>query len=390
MATIMGAPLSTDAEGTAANQVRSDRVALLYRQSFPAVFISLVVATILGVLLLPAADPVAVGIWMAVLVATTLARVALFIAYRTKAPEGLALLDWERPYFVSLLASTLAWGLGSLWIVPRDSLVHQTMALVILVGMAGGALSVYSAIRWLAMVTIVIVLLPTTLWVATHGGWPGTLLAMAVILFCLSALRATTVLSHALQQNFEMTHALRRAKEDAERIASIDSLTGLTNRRAFLERAEAPFQFCRRNGLPISAIILDLDHFKQVNDTRGHAAGDVALRHVGKHIESSLRISDMSCRWGGEEFVTLLPGSSLEEAAWVAEKLRSTIAAMPVPASGGNFSITASLGVAEGQATLDALVHRADLALYRAKRRGRNCVASDEGGGEEPLDRSAV
>ena len=380
VAIIDGMKAELPASATTANQVRADRLQLLYWQSFPAVFLSLAVATLLALLLWPAADHGSVEAWLATLAGTTLARLALFIAYRVKAPSGLQLLGWERPYFVTLMASTITWGFGAVWIMPKESLLHQAMTLVILVGMAGGALSVYSAVRWLAITTIAVILLPATAWITANAGWPGIFLGVAILMFCLSALRATKVLSHAMQQNLEMTYALRQAKEDAEQMANTDALTGLINRRAFVERAEAPFEFCQRNGLRIAAIVLDLDHFKQVNDTRGHAAGDQAIQHAARLIQSSLRKSDFCCRWGGEEFVILLPGTSVEEAAGVAEKLRATIASHTVPTTSGALGITASLGVAEGHETLDALINRADLALFRAKRDGRNRVACDEAG----------
>jgi diguanylate cyclase len=366
--------------GTTAEQIRADRLQLLYWQSFPAVFISLAVATLLSLMLWPAADQNAVAQWMTALIGTTLARLALFVAYRVKAPTGLGLLAWERPYFVTLMASTLTWGFGCVWIMPKDSLLHQTMTLVILVGMAGGALSVYSAIRWVAITTIAVILLPASLWVTVNAGLPGTLLGIAAILFFLSALRATNVLSKALQQNLEMTYALRDAKETAERMASTDELTGLANRRAFMDMAAAPFEYCRRNGLPVSAVVLDLDHFKQINDTRGHAAGDLAIQHAGHLIQATLRKSDLCCRWGGEEFVALLPDTALEEAYGVAEKLRTTIASNPVPVPGGDVAITASLGVADGHHRLEALIDRADAALFRAKREGRNRVVREDAG----------
>jgi diguanylate cyclase (GGDEF)-like protein len=365
-------------KASSAQRLRADRIQLLYWQSFPAVFVSVAVAALVAMLLWPAASHFAVTAWFAVLLATSMARLALFWAYRAKAPTGLLLLDWERPYFVTLMASTMTWGLGAVWIMPKDSLLHQTMVLFALIGMAGGALSVYSAVRWLAIATIAVILLPVTGWLLLTGERPALLLSLGVAIFCVSALRATKVLSTAMEQNFEMTHELREAKEAAERMASTDLLTGLTSRRAFLERADAPYQYCRRNELDVSVVVLDLDNFKQINDTRGHAVGDAALQHAARVIHGSLRKSDLCCRWGGEEFVVLLPDTSLEEACGVAEKLRATIAASPAATATGELSLTASFGVAEGERSLEALIDRADGALYQAKNEGRNRVARAE------------
>jgi diguanylate cyclase (GGDEF)-like protein len=361
-------------------EVRADRVQLLYLQSLPAVGISLAAAALLAAMLWPAADHRAVVVWLVALAASSIARITLFAGYRWRAPEGIRLLAWERPYVVSLLVSAAIWGLGGAWIMPADSLLHQTITLVILVGMAGGALSVYSAIRWLAIATITTILLPPTLVVLATGERTAVLLGAGMVLFLASALRATRVLSNTLQQNFEMAHALLRAKEEAERLASTDVLTGLTNRRAFLEQAQAPFHYCRRHGLAVAAVVLDLDHFKAVNDTRGHAVGDLALQHVGRLILANLRKSDLCCRWGGEEFVVLLPDASVADAMEVAEKLRSVLAATPVPVRSGDLAITASFGVAGGHRDLEWLIDRADAAMYRAKGAGRNRVVLDDVG----------
>ncbi|MDH5265095.1 MAG: GGDEF domain-containing protein [Betaproteobacteria bacterium] len=360
--------------------VRADRIQLLYLQSLPAVAVSLAAATLLAALLWPAADHGAVLSWLAVLVTTSIVRISLFIFYRRKAPTGKQLLAWERPYSMTLLLSALTWGVGCVWIMPKDSLPAQAMALTILIGMAGGALSVYSALRWLTIATIAAILMPVTIWLFASGDRTAILLAVGILLFCTSALRATKVLSNTLQRNFEMTHELREAKEVAERLASTDVLTGLTNRRAFLDRADAPFHYCRRNGLAASAIMLDLDHFKHINDTRGHAVGDMALQHAGQLIQSTVRKSDLCCRWGGEEFVIFLPDTSLDEAESVAEKLRIAMAMTAVPVPSGDVPITASCGVAEGHRDLESLIDRADAALYRAKHEGRNRVSRDETG----------
>ena len=370
----------TPAGGVWASRVRADRIRLLYESSYPAVFLSLAAATLLSLLLWPAVDHSAILLWLTVLAAASFVRIALFCAYFAKAPAGAALLAWERPYVVTLLASSAIWGFGCAWMMPRESLLHQVMTLFVLIGMAGAALAAYSAIRWLVIATLAVVLLPATIWLLATGERPAFIIGGGVILFLGSSLRATRVISDTLQQNFEMTYQLRLAKEDAERMASTDLLTGLPNRRAFLDLANAPFEYCRRNGLAAAAVVLDLDHFKQINDTYGHAAGDVSIRHIARLIQASLRKSDMCCRWGGEEFVVLLPGTPLEVAAGVAEKLRALIAATPVPSPGGDLSITASLGVAQDDMALEGLINRADQALLRAKREGRNRVACDDDG----------
>ena len=133
------------------------------------------------------------------------------------------------------------------------------------------------------------------------------------ILFMVSAFRATQVLSDTLRYNYTMTQALIRAKEDAEKLASIDMLTGINNRRAFTELAEIQVEYCKRHEHPVSAIILDADHFKNINDTHGHAAGDIALQHLSNILQNLTRASDIIGRIGGEEFAVLLTSTRSEE-----------------------------------------------------------------------------
>ena len=360
------------------DRVRGDKLALLYRQSLLAAVVSLSVAVLLATIFWADADHHRVIAWLALVLVSSVLRTTLFVMFRRAGPHSSAILGWERPYLMTLMLSALIWGLGSVWAMPKDSLLHEAVTFGFLIGMAGGALSVYSAIRALALATIATILLPIVLLLVSEGGLVRICIALASVLFFLSALRATRVLSTALEQSFELTYALQEAKEAAERLASTDVLTGLINRRAFFEQAVMPLHFCQRNRQPISAMLLDIDHFKRINDAHGHAIGDLALQHVAQILHAVLRKSDICCRLGGEEFAVLLPDTALEDARAVAEKLRSAIAdsAFPIPVPLGTLSITTSIGVAEGAYALQSLLDRADAAMYEAKKAGRNKVVT--------------
>jgi diguanylate cyclase (GGDEF)-like protein len=155
-----------------------------------------------------------------------------------------------------------------------------------------------------------------------------------------------------------------------EQLAARDALTGLVNRRVFEETLVREIARSTRTREPLSLVVVDVDHFKRVNDTHGHHVGDEVLRHVGKALGGSVRASDLVARFGGEEFVALLPNCGPADACKVAESLRTAVAAdgPPVP-------VTASAGVASypTQATDGAsLFQAADAALYEAKREGRD------------------
>lgn len=176
----------------------------------------------------------------------------------------------------------------------------------------------------------------------------------------------------------------RRSMEEALRdMASRDPLTGIFNRRSFMDMARAQLARAHRFHEPLSVFVLDVDHFKRINDTFGHATGDDALRMVAAGCQAILREYDILGRLGGEEFVVVLPGATADETRVVAERVRRHLARMPIEATDGTFRLTVSIGIAglEGATdTLERAIHRADLALYRAKHLGRNLVAVFEPG----------
>jgi len=178
---------------------------------------------------------------------------------------------------------------------------------------------------------------------------------------------------------------LRRQREDGLRaleLAQRDPLTGLHNRRGFLEQALPVFATAARGDRPLAVVVLDIDHFKRINDRHGHAGGDQTLVDVAERIRTACRSGDIVARWGGEEFVMLLPETNGEQAAAFAERLREAFAVSPVLLDDGQpVAITASFGVAVRRAAmnLDQLLQAADAALYRAKDAGRNRVESSAG-----------
>jgi diguanylate cyclase (GGDEF)-like protein/PAS domain S-box-containing protein len=166
--------------------------------------------------------------------------------------------------------------------------------------------------------------------------------------------------------------------EEVQKLAITDPLTGLFNRRHFFELSQRDYERALRYKRPLSVIMLDIDHFKQVNDTYGHAAGDVVLQGVAEHLSTSLRNTDIIGRYGGEEFVVLMPETNGLNASLVAERLRLITENTPTPTAAGPVMICISLGVASFDyatpSSFDELLLQADKALYAAKRAGRNQV----------------
>lgn len=173
------------------------------------------------------------------------------------------------------------------------------------------------------------------------------------------------------------TADLNAKQEELERLATTDELTGICNRRRFLERAEHELLAARRYGRALSLIMFDLDHFKRINDRYGHQCGDTVLTAAAETAGAGLRETDCLARYGGEEFAVLLPESGRAEAEAVAERMRDALARLRVAWDGGELSLTASFGATSLMAAdrdIDQLLERVDRALYEAKGAGRNRV----------------
>ena len=170
---------------------------------------------------------------------------------------------------------------------------------------------------------------------------------------------------------------LEEAKNKLEELSIKDALTGIYNRRYLQQRLESEFNRACRYSEPLTLIIFDLDKFKNINDTFGHQAGDIVLQDVAARLDTVLRNTDICGRYGGEEFLVILPNSGISGAAALAERIRVCIEAMPVKHHDVVIDVTISLGVAQFTKDItnyEQLVHCADVALYASKQSGRNAV----------------
>ncbi|AOK15086.1 diguanylate cyclase [Burkholderia cepacia] len=187
-------------------------------------------------------------------------------------------------------------------------------------------------------------------------------------------------LRDAMARTERALQALQRTNEKLEHLAATDPLTGATNRRHFLDRVETEIALAKRNGAPFSLLALDLDHFKAINDSYGHQAGDQVLQRFVDKCADAIRPYDGVARVGGEEFMVLLPQAALDTARSIGERIRAAIAGAPFEAGIGEpIKVTVSVGASEfgrdGE-TIDAILRKADERLYRAKHQGRNRVVA--------------
>jgi two-component system cell cycle response regulator len=189
-----------------------------------------------------------------------------------------------------------------------------------------------------------------------------------------------------------LEHSLRAANQRNRILSITDALTGAYNRRYLMEQLPREFERCRRYAVPLSVLMCDLDHFKRVNDTKGHAAGDDVLQQFASRAQKSIRSnSDWISRYGGEEFLIVLPETAHADAMFVAEKIRNLMSSVPFSTRAGDVAVTASFGVASTSANgpdlslkVEALIRVADESLYKSKLAGRNCSSGQEITAEVP------
>jgi diguanylate cyclase (GGDEF)-like protein len=182
-----------------------------------------------------------------------------------------------------------------------------------------------------------------------------------------------TVLKYAQQDELELEYQMR-----IHRSASLDGLTGALNRRSIENQLASEVSFARRHGTELSVLMLDIDHFKKINDTYGHTTGDEVLRGLAQQVKTCIRIEDLFGRWGGEEFVVLVRGVGRTGSFLLANRLLKAIEQFEISCSGERIPVTTSIGVATlhhtTEDTAGELIVRADQCLYEAKRQGRNRV----------------
>lgn len=367
------------ASESVALQVRTDQLQLLFRQSFLATFGSVGGAMALSWLQRDLGNSGVIAPWLITLFLAGMVRLALFLAYNRSAPQHRTPARWEGVYWTTLVFTAGAWGIGAFLLMSRDNLLSQAITLFFAVGMAGSAISAYSAYRSMTLVAVALVLLPTTLWLLTEPGNEQRVLALVTLAFASFVVRATRELSDALQSLLRLRRELEIEHRIASKAARTDELTGLNNLRAFKEQADTMFAHTQRYSLPLCALLLDIDHFKQINDTYGHAAGDQVLQVVAQRLKTALREADLCGRLGGEEFAVLLASTDLHEALLIAEKLRLAIQDIVMPMIDATLRVTISIGVArahEDCPDTTTLLAQADAAMYQAKSSGRNRVHS--------------
>ena len=251
---------------------------------------------------------------------------------------------------------------GPLWLFVMPSMVFYTL------GLRRGR---YTLIFIFLMILFILyvpdnILLHTTYPPAFIHRFVGSFFSISIIAFAYEYTR-----EDGRKELLALSHKL-------DKLSRKDELTGLSNRRDIYEKLQEELCRFERSGHIFSVIIADLDHFKRVNDTYGHDCGDYVLREVAKTLTQNTQKRDTVARWGGEEFLIFLPGTKVQHAQTVAERLRRAVAALELSYKDQSLTTTMSMGIAAYRAgtSLSQLIHTADTRLYRAKKEGRNRAIS--------------
>jgi diguanylate cyclase (GGDEF)-like protein len=368
------------AAGTVEEHVRAETVRAVFQQAILAPILTLLVAVLVGASLWRTSAHGPLVVWLGAIAVLSLARLALVLAYRRRSPVPFEMIGWEQAFVLTLVGISLAWGVGGALLLPLDSLAHQAIIYFFLIGIAGGAVASYSVHPTACLLSLLSLLVPVTIRFALQDVIELRAMAAAGVMYLIASIRATRNYGAFWRRTFRLSWELQEAHQLAHRMARTDELTGLNNRRAFTEQCERALEQARRYGRQLALVMFDIDHFKTVNDTYGHAAGDRVLQALAEAIERTVREVDVAGRLGGEEFAVMLPETGGVEAAALAERLRQAVAGLSVPHEGGGITFTCSFGVAartEDVMELDTLLSRADEALYRAKRQGRDRISRD-------------
>lgn len=391
-------------ESVVARRVLAERVRVFTDRAVSGAlsspFGTLLLAGILG----PVAGWDRAAIWLVIINLGELLILGYGYRYRAATRTDEDSVVWARRQILANAATGLAWGM-SVWIMAVDPVSpYYLFNVCVLVGVSALCVQIVSAFGAGILLFSLGVLLPPLV----HLVWTVHPQALDIgaglaILFLLElyyghfARRQLIEGLDAVQRSQALVEQLSRLRSDLSRsncaleqknadlavalerlneLATHDELTGAFNRRVMVERLELQAVYKARYGTLASVAMLDLDHFKRINDSHGHSVGDLALKALVRALDGALREGDILARFGGEEFLILLPLSGHEAAAQTAERLRLAVAGVELDVGGTRIPLRASLGVAELKTgeNVSGWLHRADQALYRAKDEGRNRV----------------
>lgn len=350
------------------------KLSLLYKQSRASAAMNVVLAGLLVAILWGQMTPWVLYTWFTCMLLVAVSRVIVSVLFFKRESASRNIQRWQHFYFSTLILIAMIWGFGATIMLFQLSALYQVITYFFLMGMGGGFLVAHSVYRFHILTFMPLLLLPAIAFAFVEGDLVLRLLGLTTFLFMFAGMNATQILTKMLHQNFLLTQEVNEARLEAERMANIDALTGLHNRRAFMTFAEQQINLCERLKKPVTLLLMDVDNFKSINDTYGHEVGDKALIFLAQIMKDNQRESDVIARLGGEEFVVLLANTDMQDSYHYAERLRKEISTKALKLADSSLTLTASIGIAANIYNVDRLIDCADKAMYCAKKQGKNQV----------------
>lgn len=325
-------------------------------------------------------------LWSLTTLLVTLLNATLCLQFLRRERQPAELPRWLWAFSLAHGTHVLVWASPMIWGWQSGDLTNQMFLILVQVGLisATNAMShPHPRLYLVDQLPVMAILLIRPLF---EGSVLYLMFSALGLLFCALLLYVGLQMQRSISDMFRLRAENEQLIERLRHLAATDALTGLPNRRHFLELGRDLIRAARERRRPLALLMLDVDRFKQVNDTYGHAGGDLALQALVQPLRTATRAGDLLGRLGGEEFVVLLPDSDPAQAFAIAERLRQAIAGQRIEADGSGFGITVSIGVAtlcaecelgDARETLELMMARADRMLYVAKRSGRDRVEQE-------------
>src|SRR4051812_34423204 len=332
-------------EAALADHVRAERVRFVFIQAPLPMFFSPLSAALLSFAIWQWVPHTRLLVWTALLTVIAIGRVALVYSFPRNAPTVQQVRRWEKIFVASIVVVDLTWGFGALTLLTELP-AERALVFSFLMLMAGGHAASYAAHPRTVLLGVLALTVPVTVLFAFQPDAFHRAMAIAAVLYLLATFRSIHTLGYFFGRTHRLAHELKQEKDRAELLARTDVLTQLNNRRAFYDLGEAALNHATRYVHPFSVMMIDIDHFKEVNVRFGHAGGDAALRFVASIIRGRLRQTDITGRVGGEEFAMILPETSIDAAQAIAESLRASVESQQVDWHGAAIRLTASVGLA--------------------------------------------
>jgi diguanylate cyclase (GGDEF)-like protein len=360
--------------------IDTERLRLAFSNVPTTMVMSCASAGVFAFIIATAESRVGLAAWFVLTVAIAVARYLVCRRFMALAGGTTPTALWRRRLDIGTAVSGLCWGFGGVYFYPPD-LPHQVYLMFVVAGISAAAMTSYAAFRRTYFLFVLPVCVPVVLRNFAEGTQMHYGMAVLIVMYLVVLARSATaielMIANVLRvraENAELTKALHHE-------ATHDALVDLFNYREFHARLAALATSSTANRQPYALLFIDLDHFKTINDTAGHAAGDETLRRVGQLIRSQLRSTDTAARMGGDEFAVLLPLCPRERAAQIGANILAAVRNFTLDWEGREFRVGASIGVAftrAGELDAASVLRGADAACYAAKKNGRNRVEVDE------------